>query len=187
MRSTTNLTWQQPNPRGKFLGLLGVVVVFGLLVVVGLLMSAVAQTQTVRDEREGTTPLDVRSVTFRHDGENLVVKIRMWRRTPLRQLSGGSRLWVSIQPGGDRYYLVEMSKSPKGPVTTLTRCDADRCAYEESVVVAGKQVGKRGFKMTVPRNLIQGLGDRLEWQGGSVYGSNRFDQAPDKGPKVHHL
>lgn len=187
MQQPVGLYVPPPSPRGKFLGWLGAAVVLGFVVIVGMLMSAVAQSQTVKDPREKGSPLDVQSVTLKHDVDHLVATVRFYEPVSLTRLTGGGKLWVSLQPGGDNYYVMEMTKGTHGLISTLTRCNADRCAYEEATKIKGKRVNKHMFRMRVDRSALAGLGDRLEWQAGSVFGGNRHDQVPNEGLKVHHF
>jgi hypothetical protein len=165
----------------------GLLTALGFAVVIGLLMSAVAQSQVVRDPRERGTSLDLRSVTVEHSGQKIVTKLRLYEPVKVTRLPGGSKIWVSLHPGGDDYYLMEMSFQGSEGAAVLVPCNADACDYDHTTQIAGKVTGKRSFKMVLELEALLSLGDRLEWQAGSLQGTHRIDVAPDEGFKVHHL
>jgi hypothetical protein len=171
------------NGRGALYGLTGILIIFGFVIVVGVLMSTVAHTQKIDDPKEGVG-LDLRSVAMKHTKDRFVIDIKTYGKWSPTRLSAEDYVQIDLDTGqGD--YLVQLTGGSAGPVVTVTPCHRT-CNFEQSVIGVAKKTGPRSVHLWVDRSAMVGLADRVEWRAESVL-DGAIDRAPDTGSRFHHL
>ncbi len=172
------------NGRGMMYGLTGILIIFGFVIVVGVLMSTVAHTQKIDDPKEGNGGLDLRSVAMKHTKNRFIIDIKTYGRWSPADLRAEDYIQIDIDTGeGD--YLVQLTGGSAGPVVTVTPCRRT-CDFGQSVIGAAKKTGPRSVRLWADRSAMVGLADRIEWRAESVL-NGTIDRAPDSGSRFHHL
>lgn len=172
------------NARGKLLGMLGILTVLGTALVIGLLMSAVASTQVVKDPKEGGR-LDITSVELKHSDERITVRVTVAHRLRPGDLTRGGRIFTTFDTADGTTHVLAVTKSRRGLQASLGHCAPEGCSWSDAGR-AGRS-GPRTVQFSVARAEIPGLADRIEWWAGAVSGDGGSDYAPDKGARVHHF
>jgi hypothetical protein len=166
--------------------MMGILILLGLALVIGLLMSAVANTQTVKDPKEGGGPLDIRSASLDHSDERLYFEVTTSKRFDMRDLSRGARVFLTLDTGDGVEHVLALVSGPKGrPLASLGSCTPEGCRWTDSG--RARKTGPRSIQMSVARRAVPGLSDRVEWWAGAVNASGVSDYAPDTGAVMHHF
>jgi hypothetical protein len=177
---------KEPNARGLVFSMMGILILMGLALIIGLLMSAVASTQTIKDPKEGDGPLDIREASLDHSDERLYFELVTTKRFDMRDLSRGARVFLTLDTGDGIEHVLTLVSGPKGrAMASLGSCTADGCEWTDAG--RGRKTGARSLQITVPRKAIPGLSDRVEWWAGAVNASGVSDFAPDSGAVMHHF